>query len=205
MPTLMKEQTFDRLVEVRRDFLHQAVSNAAPEQAGPMDVFVPWAGHRLTEDRGIYYIGIGLAADAARGNLTFQEALADTESFCGNGPHKLGHTPFWQFLNRLTQELLGGPYHSTAARWGWSNLLKIGWSEGQPAQWPAELKAVQRDVCSSALQEEFAQLRQSLVFVGSYEEFGILSRILPGKEAWNKEHEKTAGLWWLHDSRSGNL
>ena len=38
-----------------------------------------------------------------------------------------------------THEILSGPYHATTERWGWSNLLKISWSKGSPAQWPAEL------------------------------------------------------------------
>jgi hypothetical protein len=172
MPTLMSEVTFNKLIEADRD-----LRRVAWEETGhPTYVFVPWAGNRIKEQRrGIYLVGIALAAeDSSEEAGSFSSSLRATEEFIGEGRHGRSHTPFWQFLDCLTIELLGGPFQETSDCWGWSNLLKIGWSNGTPASWPSKLKDIQRGACIEALQEELGSLRDSLVFVASQEQLGIL-------------------------------
>jgi hypothetical protein len=109
------------------------------------------------------------------------------------------------FLDVLTRALLGGPYDATADRWGWSNLLKIGWSPGAPADWPSQLIERQQGACAAALREELGQLRNSLVFVGSLDDFGILGEAPGGVPAWHGDDDKATGIWWHRDEASGNL
>ena len=205
MPTFMTEATFAQLSDARQRLERDMLNRPDLRGLQPSNVFVPWAGSSLSVQRGIYYVGIAVAAEDPREGQTFQGELTSTEDFCGHGRHKRDHTPFWRFLDRLTRPLLGGAYNETLDRWGWSNLLKIAGNERSPNLWPAMLAKYQLEGCISSLREEFAHLKQSLVFVASSEEYGILRHILPGEEHWNKEFEATSGLWWIDDPQTGNL
>jgi hypothetical protein len=202
VPTLMSQTVFSKLIEVSRD-LHRITWT---EPGHPTYVFVPWAGGQMKEQRrGIYFLGIAFAAeDSAEEAQTFDLSLRDTEDFIDEGRHGRSHTPFWQFLDCLSIELLGGPFHETTGLWGWTNLLKIGWSSGSPANWPRKLKAAQRAACTEALREELGSLCDSLVFVASKEELGILYPLVGGEHAWHKDRED-AGIWWQTDPQTGNL
>jgi hypothetical protein len=202
MPTLMSQAVFSKLVEVNQD-LRRVVWD---KPGHPTYVFVPWAGSRLKEERkGIYFVGIALAAEeSAEEAQTFGLSLRATEDFVAEGRHPRSHTPFWQFLDCLTLELLGGPFHETTDRWGWSNLLKIGWSNDTPANWPCKLKEIQQGACTEALREELGSLPESLVFVASQEEFRIFYPISGGEHTWHKDRED-AGIWWQTDPQTGNL
>ena len=135
----MSEATFERLSDVQQRLAPDMLTRPDLRGLQPSNVFVPWAGSNLSAQRGIYYAGIAVAAEAPREGQTFQGELTSTEDFCGHGRHGRDHTPFWRFLDRLTRLLLGGAYHETSDRWGWSNLLKIAGSEGPPSAWPAML------------------------------------------------------------------
>lgn len=116
----------------------------------------------------------------------------------------MGSSPFWRFLDELTVPLLGGPHFDTRKRWGWSNLLKIGGSQKNLiSKRDAEFIKIQREACKQTLQEEFAQLSRSLIFIGSNDEFGILRPILNEEASWDKHDD--SGLLWKFDARSGNL
>jgi hypothetical protein len=205
MHTFMTESTFARLTAAQRRLARDF--RARPELGGlaPSSVFVPWAGAKLAKQRGIYYVGIAVDAEGAAEDQSFRARSMATENFCGHGRHGRDHSPFWKFFDALTRALLGGAYHETLDRWGWSNLLKIAASEGSPGNWPTDLVEYQREACITALREEFAQLRQSLIFIASYHEYGILRRILPDEEHWGKEFEASGGFWWLQDPKTGNL
>src|SRR5262249_40905706 len=81
-------------------------------------IFMPWMGQSLLQKRGgVYYVGIG--TDGPYGANEPQTFLrrCNYSSTVGNGRrHEHSHTPFWRFLDRLTTELLGGPYHLTCDR-----------------------------------------------------------------------------------------
>jgi hypothetical protein len=205
MPTFMTRPTFDVFANLRRRLVSEVLRPATEDQAGPGDIFVPWAGDRLAGERGIYIVGIAVDAEPARGQQSFEACLRDTEAFCGNRRHEREHSPFWQFLDGMTRELLGAPYYATTGRWGWSNLLKICWSEGSPDCWPTPLIEAQREACTAALREEFMRLHESLVFVGKSDDFGILHSIVAEGRYWNTEHEEKAGIWWFSDTVTGNL
>jgi hypothetical protein len=205
LPTFMTLPTFDRLVEVHTQLLDER-STLDPSGAGPSNVFIPWAGNRLGKERGIYYVGIAIDAAETDGKQTFEACLNFSNGICsGHRPHDRSHTPFWRFLDHLTRNILKGPYYETADRWGWSNLLKIGWSNGSPKKWPQALVDRQREVAVVSLREEFSQLRDSLVFIASAEEYGIVRQLVGPEEEWNKDHATKAGIWWLRDKASGNL
>jgi hypothetical protein len=53
MNTLMTEATFNALMKMRDDLREN--QDFADQVAG---VFVPWAGNKLRENGGIYYVGI---------------------------------------------------------------------------------------------------------------------------------------------------
>jgi hypothetical protein len=206
MPTLMTRPTFERLAQVRAQLIDQGFIPATPERPGVAGVFLPWAGQRLAEAGGIYWVGAAAeGAYGAEGEQTFEACHERAARLCDRGPHARAHTPLWLFLDGLTRALLGGPYDKTTDRWGWSNLIKIGWSEGAPEAWPAGLVERQQRTCAAALREELARVRRSLVFVGSLDDFGILGEALGGLPAWHGEHDEATGLWWFRDEASGNL
>jgi hypothetical protein len=150
---------------------------------------------------------------------TFARQLRRAEDGCKRR-HDRARSAFWQFLDGLTWALLGGPFEKTSDRWGWSNLLKIGWSVGNPHQWrpPVQpiLKDDQRDVCVSALRQEFENLSKSLIVICTGDTFGVLdSRDLFPKlvphwknsyaDNWDKANNDQTGVWSLRDPKSGNL
>src|SRR5215472_4578998 len=103
MHALMTRTTFELLRNVRD---RMKAHRDAPVK--PSYIFVPWAGERLvSEGRGLYYVGIATDAEDAYGKQTFEARLSATERFCAK-PSR-GHSPYWQFMNRLTTSLLGGP------------------------------------------------------------------------------------------------
>ncbi|MDJ0389161.1 hypothetical protein QMO56_13645 [Roseomonas sp. E05] len=206
MPTLMTRPSFERLAQVRTRLIDHSLPSARPGQAGVAGLFLPWAGRRLAEAGGIYWIGAATEGDyGAEGEQSFEACHERGARLCDRGPHAHAHTPLWLFLDGLTRGLLGGSYDMTTERWGWSNLLKIGWSVGTPESWPAELIERQQPACAAALREELAGLRRSLVFVGSEDDFGILGEALGGMPEWHGKQDEVTGIWWLHDEVSGNL
>jgi hypothetical protein len=206
MPTFMTRPTFERLAQSRAQLLDQGFAPATPERAGVAGVFLPWAGPRLAEAGGIYWVGAATeGVYGAEGEQSFEACHERAARLCDRGSHARAHTPLWLFLDGLTRALLGGSYDATTDRWGWSNLLKIGWSEGTPEGWPSGLVERQQAACAAALREEVAQLRRSLVFVGSLDDFGILGEALGGSPAWHGDHDEATGLWWFRDEASGNL
>jgi hypothetical protein len=205
MPILMTRSTFAALADVREQLVSKTFAASTDDQASPGDIFVPWAGVKLLEGPGIYMVGIAVDAEASEGRHSFESCLQATEAFCVNRRNEREHSPFWRFLDGLTRELLGGPYSETTDRWGWSNLLKICWSEGPPDHWPRELLELQREAYIAAMREELVRLQQSLVFVGALDDFGILKSTVGEESLWNKEHQEEAGLWWLSEAATGNL
>ena len=205
MGTFMTRQTFDQLAEIRRLLITQLPVTEA-RTGHPSYIFAPWAGSLLAQRRGIYFIGIALAAEPFRGSeRDFDQCVESTFKFISDWQHEKANTPFWRFFDRITLNLLGQHFEGVSDRWGWSNLLKIHWSESSPSTWPPELIQLQRGVCREALREEFSQLHESLVFVGSASEFGILWPVVGDEHTWNKEHQDRAGIWWLQENRTGNL
>lgn len=73
--------------------------------------------------------------------------------------------------------------------------MKIGWSAGEPENWPARLIERQQAACAAALREELTRLRQSLIVVGSQDDFGILGEALGVLPDWHGEHDEATGLW----------
>lgn len=206
MPTLMSRASFDRLAQVRTQLIDQGFAAVTPERAGVAGLFLPWAGQRLAEVGGVYWVGSASEGDyGAEREQSFEACHERAARLCDRGPHAQAHTPLWLFLDGLTRELLGGPYDRTAAFWGWSNLLKIGWSAGAPENWPAQLVERQQAACAAALREELAAVRGSPVFVGSQDDFGILGEALGGMPDWHGEQGDGTGIWWFRDDASGNL
>jgi len=219
MPTLMTTGptgTFGELAKIR------SALDAGPFAPGPTGrlagIFVPWAGSRLEREGGIYYVG--MATHGAYGadipQTTFDAQLALAESLCTNRRDHLAHTPFWQFLDGLTWALLGAPSAETSDRWGWSNLLKIGWSEGAPNDWRKEMKDAQQDICAVALRKEIERLHHSLVVIVSFSPLNVLDsdKVFPQliqnwnmdyESNWKKDYHEQTGLWWFNDQKSGNL
>lgn len=219
MPTLMTTGTFGELAKIRSALDAGPLASRKDEKLA--GIFVPWAGSSLKGEGGIYYVGMatdgGYWADDPQ---TFDQRSQCTELLCA--PHTRDErmrSPFWQFLDGLSWALLGAPYDETSDRWGWSNLLKIGWSVGNPNQWrpPVEpqLKDAQRDICVIALREEFEKLHGSLIVICSGNTFGVLEspdffpRLVPQwqknyADNWNRDREET-GVWWFIDPNSGNL
>jgi hypothetical protein len=200
MPTFMTPTTFASLTSTR-DCLNRDVD----PPNGMSNIFVPWAGSGLKEKRGIYFVGIALNAEPASADQSFNARLKSTEGVCLHNPSNVRNSPFWCFFNGLTSRLLNGSYLDTSARWGWSNLLKLAWSEGEPKNWPSDIKKGQREVSIAALQEEFENLHQCLVFIGSGGDYDVLYPVVGDKELWNKEKQDETGLWWLKDKKSENL
>jgi hypothetical protein len=205
MTSFLTRQTFDHLTLLRDRLTRGGYDVAAPDRAGVAGLFVPWSGAQLAARGGIYWVGAGTEGDyGATDDQGFEACHERSARLCDRGAHGSAHTPTWMFLDTLTRGLLGGPYDATAGRWGWSNLLKIGWSVGRPEDWPSELIERQQQACAAALREEFARLRDSLIFVASLDDFGILGEALGGLPVWHGRDEAT-GLWWYRDAASGNL
>ena len=206
MPTLTTRLTFNKLAQVRAELVAQGFAPVTSGQPGITGLFLPWAGRRLAEAGGVYWVGAATEGIyGVENEQCFESCYEMAASLCDRGSHTHGHTPVWLFLDGLTRALLGGSYDTTADRWGWSVLLKIGWSVGTPEHWPSELIERQQAVCATALREELGQLRQSLIFVGSLDDFGILGECLGHTPNWHQEHTGQTGLWWFRDSSSGNL
>jgi hypothetical protein len=206
MASFMTRESFARLALIRSQLTGNGFASAAPDQPGVGGLFVPWSGCQLAQRGGIYWIGGGTAGEYGAGGEQSYEACHERAArLCGRGPHGHAHTPVWLFLDALTRALLGGPYDETADRWGWSNLLKIGWSAEAPEEWPPQLIERQQAACAIALREELAQLRDSLVFVASLDDFGILGEALGGAPDWHGSQDEDCGIWWRRDEASGNL
>ncbi|WP_270935458.1 hypothetical protein [Falsiroseomonas oryzae] len=205
MTTFMTRHTFGELSLLRDRLIRDGYGVPAGDCAGVAGLFVPWSGAQLASRGGIYWVGAGTEGDyGAAGDQGFEACHERAAHLCDRGQHGSAHTPTWMFLDGLTRGLLGGAYDTTAARWGWSNLLKIGWSAGRPEEWPSALVERQQQACALALREELACLRDTLVFVASLDDFGILGEALGGVPAWHGRDEAT-GLWWYRDEASGNL
>jgi hypothetical protein len=206
MTTFLARPTFERLAQVRTQLIDQGFAPATSERPGIAGLFLPWAGRELSAKGGVYWVGAGTDGlyGAERGQ-SYEACHERAARLCDRGPHARAHTPLWLFLDGLTRALLGGPYDATSSRWGWSNLLKIGWSVGSPDVWPPEVVERQQHACVAALREEIGQLRNSLVYVGSLDDFGILDEALGGAPAWHSENHKTTNIWWFRDKVSGNL
>jgi hypothetical protein len=182
MPTLMTRPTFDLLVDVRRQLAGGV--GPPPPSIDPSYIFVPWAGQQLiAKGRGIYYVGIATNAEEGGSSQSFEGALTDTEEFCRCPT--VGYSPFWRFLDRLTRELLNGPYDQTQEWWGWSNLLKVAGSAGSPDTWPLSFSEKQRPASLSAFQEEIGRLRDSLIVVVSAKDYGILDGSVGERDGWD--------------------
>ncbi|HWX48412.1 MAG TPA: hypothetical protein VNZ61_10185 [Roseomonas sp.] len=207
MPTLLTRSTFENLARVRNELIRQGFVPASADRPGVAGLFLPWVGQNLAEAGGIYWVGAATeGAYGADDEQSFETCHERGARLCDRGPHARAHTPLWLFLDGLTRELLGGPYDTTTMWWGWSNLLKIGWSAGEPEGWSAELVERQQRACALALREEFGQLRNSLVFIGSLGDFGILGEALGGAPTWHgREQGEAAGPWWFRNEASGNL
>jgi hypothetical protein len=218
MPTFMSGPTFAELARI-----HSSLNNGPlpPTKEGRLaGIFVPWAGARLKDAGCIYYVGMATDGDYwADDPQTFDQQLRHAEELCNNRHGRAG-SPFWQFLDGLTWALLGGPFDKTSDRWGWSNLLKIGWSVGNPNAWrpPVEPRLIneQRAACVASLCEEFAKLNNSLVVIVSGNTFGVLdspdlfSNLIPNwqqkyEDNWTKDYHVDTGVWSYADSKSGNL
>ncbi|MCB4825460.1 hypothetical protein [Roseicella aerolata] len=206
MSTFLTRPTFERLAQIRGQLIGQGFASATADGPGVAGIFLPWAGRQLAEAGGLYWIGAATEGPyGAEGEQSFEACHERAAVLCDRGPHAHAHTPLWLFLDGLTRELLGGSYDRTTDRWGWSALLKIGWSTGRPEDWPPELVERQQATCAAALREEIAHLRHSLVFVGSLDDFGILGEALGGVPNWHGEQDDATGLWWFRDEASGNL
>jgi len=212
MPTLISRETFGEFAELRRTLVNGRFPSASPEQPGIAGIFVPWAGDRLIGEGGIYYVGIATRGEFwASDTQDFDTRLGVTEQ-CVSGREGC-ETPFWQFLDGLTWALFGAPFDQTKEQWGWSNLLKIGWSEGNPGQ---RLRDDQRDICAKSLREEFEQLHHSLVVIASSGTQNVLDhpavfpQLVPRWKAswsdnWHQNYDTQTGIWWFKDVYSGNL
>jgi hypothetical protein len=198
----MSLPTYERLVAVQSS-IEQALEKECDHDGEVGSVFVPWIG-RAARVGGLYFVGIGLDANAAVEGQTFEQSLSITGAFCGPTRHDRSRTPFWSVFDKMTLRFLGGPYEATSDRWGWSNLLKIGWSKGSPSGWPPKLVNLQAEACAAAFAEEIAGLSRSLIFVGSGNDYGILDSKVAPLSTWSQDREE-AGFWWWHDKATGNL
>jgi hypothetical protein len=213
VPTFMTRDTFTKLVNIRNALGAGPLAGSGGRPAG---IFVPWAGARLRDKGGVYYVGMATDSDYwADDPPDFDLRLDRTQSICTDPNANPGTTPFWQFLDGLTWALLGAPFRNCWDRWGWSNLLKIGWSVGSPDEWHPKLLDEQRDICVTALREELEPLHNSLIVAVSANPFGVLDssrlfpRLVPNWQAkyddnWDRSHEET-GCWSFTDPNSGNL
>ena len=206
MTTFLGRPAFERLAQVRSQLIDQGFAPATPDRAGIAGLFLPWSGRELATKGGIYWVGAGTdGIYGAEGEQSYEACHERAARLCDRGPNAQAHTPLWLFLDALTRALLGGSYDATSSRWGWSNLLKIGWSAGSPDVWPPEVVERQQHACAAALREEIGQLRNSLIYIGSLDDFGILGEALGSTPDWHSENSTTTSIWWFRDQVSGNL
>src|SRR5271165_5640986 len=104
MPTLMATETFGELARI---WTSLDADPLTPREEGKLaGIFVPWAGSRLVDHGGIYYVGMATDGDYdADAPLTFDARAQVAESFCTTTRHDRAGTPFWQFLDGLTWAL----------------------------------------------------------------------------------------------------
>ena len=218
-PTLMKRQTFENFRAIRSRLAAGPLLNVPTgELAG---VFVPWAGSRLRADGGIYYVGMATNGPyCTNAPNEFDERARFAESLCITRDRGLVRTPFWQFLDGMAWALLGGPFNERSERFGWSNLLKIGWSDGNPNQWRPPIAPLlideQREACVTSILEELENLHDSLIVIATANAFGVLEDIelFPRlveewqsdyQQNWQKSYYEQTGVWWFKEVRSRNL
>jgi len=199
MHTLMTEQTFLQLKQIRDQFIIE------PHLSAVAGIFVPWAGPRLREEGGLYYVGAATdGAFWAQSPQRFEDCYQRTADICNGKRHNRSGTPFWRFLDRLSIALFNAPYERTTAYWGWSNLLKIGFTDGTPASWHKEVADRQRAACIESLRQELAHLKDTTVFVASNATFGILDEAIGDTVPWVKADEDS-GVYCHQDTQSRNL
>jgi hypothetical protein len=202
MPTLMSKTTHAKLDDVRSRLV--AFFGAGTEvTSGVGGVFVPWTGTSPL-DNGIYYVGIGLHEDITPEGESYEESLRKIDQDCLIIATDRRHTPYWAFLGELTSRLWGTTPTKAADRWGWSNLIKIGWSTGAPAKWPEDVIAKQAEACGDALKEELTKVRNSLVLITSNKPYGVIERAFGDQSDWNKD-QTSPWLWWKVEPSVGNL
>jgi hypothetical protein len=103
------------------------------------------------------------------------------------------YTSFWRFLAGLTGELLSDKPEATLSGWGWSNFLKIGHcTEKKP---PKEMVELEADACRQSLAAEIAAIKNSLIFVASADDFGMMDVISGSACNWQKSYEDD-GIWY---------
>jgi hypothetical protein len=207
MPTLISAKTFEQLQKIRGQAIVELAARS-PDAGKTAGIFVPWAGKRLIDEGGIYYVGMGTHGEYNTDKpQTLDSCLELARALC----HENIQSDFWQFLDGLSWTLFNASFDETIDQWGWSNLLKVGWSKGNPTNWPRALMMRQTEACIAALYEELMALRNSLVIVATYNTFAILDAVLPkvipswDTSSWQRDHEEAAGLWWLKDPKSNNL
>lgn len=106
----MTDRTFKELRSIR----NALVQNTAADVSG---IFVPWAGSQLKADGCIYYVGVATDGDFGAGEpQTLSACYQRSAELCNGKRHARSHTPFWQFLDGLSVNLLGGPYEQTCHR-----------------------------------------------------------------------------------------
>jgi hypothetical protein len=64
VPTFMSETTFAQLSDAQQRLARDMPNRPDLHGRQPSSVFVPWAGSSLSAHRGIYYVGIAVAAEA---------------------------------------------------------------------------------------------------------------------------------------------
>ncbi len=161
----------------------------------PAGIFVPWAGKNLRLTGGLYYVGIATDGEYNHDvEQSFSCCSKWSEELAQEGGNGRSHTPFWRYLNGLTNHLYGKDAALSSDNWGWSNLLKIGRTKGSPKDWPKTLINKQKDVAVFCLKHEFSILEKSIIFIGCSDDYGILDIVLDNPE-WNMEF-KEIGLYY---------
>ena len=91
-------------------------------------------------------------------------------------------------------------------KWGTSNLFKIGSNKtANPSQWEPEFIEYQKNASIAALKHEFSQLRNSVIFIASDNDYGLLEPVLPeAGSKWEKTYEKE-GIYFWRDRVTGSI
>ena len=185
MPTLLSKPTFARLLERQRKISHL-------QPTGPM---LPYAGEDLVSGGGgIYFVGIATDGDfQSDPSLSYAARIERVARMVQS--RQGAASPFWRFIDQVCVRSFGRPFNECPERWGWSNLVKIGASEGVPTP---ELAHAQRDLCVEAFAEELGSLRRALVVVLTAQTHGILEAALTSLAGrpltWDKRHTD-AGIY----------